>query len=667
MDPKKEIEKLKKIIERHNYCYYLLNHPEISDPEFDALLKKLELLEARHPEFISSDSPTQRVGGTAAPEFKAHVHSKPMLSLDNVFSFEALDAWWERIQKSLKGEKVELVVEPKMDGVSLAIIYEKGLLKTAATRGDSSVGEDVTANGRTLQSIPLKLYADKAPQRFECRGEVYLFKKDFEELNKQLEKSGEKIFVNPRNSASGALRQKDPAITAKRHLRFVAHSIGEISAEISYKSHSQFLEICKKFHIATPLDIPLCHSPREVQKIYEDWEKKRESLPYEIDGLVIKVNSIEQQKALGFTAKSPRWAVAYKFMAHQAESELLNAEFSVGRTGVITPVAKIKPVSCGGVTIASVTLHNFNEVKRLGVKIGDRVLIERAGDVIPKIIRKVKESPQGKEILPPPQCPSCGSEIMHDEEDGVAYRCLNSSCPAQFERSLLHYASRDAMDIEGLGEAVIEQLLQKKLVNNIADLYSLKKENLLTCKLFADKKAEKLLREIEESKKRNLSKLLFGLGIPHVGSKIARILAERFSTLENLMKESVESLMKIQELGPIISESLYQFFKRKENQDLMCRLKEAAINFKEPKRTSKGSQLSGKSVLFTGELESMNRSQAEAFVTELGGNAVSAISKKTDYLVCGKDPGSKLEKAKKLGVKILTEEEFIGLKGGEPW
>ncbi len=658
-----EIEKLKSLIEQHNYSYYVLNQPEISDPEFDQLLKKLKELESSHPELITADSPTQRVGGIPAPEFKPRAHSKPMLSLDNVFSFEEFEAWWERTQKNLKDEKIDLVVEPKMDGVSLALTYEQGFLTCAATRGDGSVGEEVTANARAIRSIPLRLNpTQKIPQKFECRGEVYLLKKDFEDLNKQLEKSGEKFFVNPRNLASGALRQKDPKVTAKRNLRFVAHSIGEVSDEISYQTHSQFLEICKQFHIPISFDkIPNCHSPKEVQALYEDWEKKRDSLPYEIDGLVIKVNSLQQQKALGFTAKCPRWAVAYKFMAHQAESEILSAEFSVGRTGVITPVAKIKPVHCGGVTISSVTLHNFDEVKRLEVKVGDTVLIERAGDVIPKVIRKIKAHPHGKEILPPKKCPSCESEITHDEEEGVAWRCVNTSCPAQFERSLFHFSSRDAMDIEGLGVAVIEQLLQKKLVKDFSDLYHLKKEDLLKCELFADKKAENLLKEIEGSKKRNLSKLLFGLGIPHVGEKVARTLAERFSTLENLMGQGVEDLIKIQELGPIISESVYQFFKQKENQNLIQRLKEVGINFSEPKRAQVQSQISGKSILFTGELKSMSRSQAEELVIELGGKTVSNASQKTDYLVCGTDPGSKLKKAQKLGIKILTEEEFLKL------
>lgn len=664
MNIEKEIENLRNQIHYHNYRYYVLDQPEISDQEFDNLLKKLKKFEAEHPELITSDSPTQRVGGEAASTFSPHPHSKPMLSLENVYTEEELTDWWKRVQKILGPEKkFETVIEPKMDGTSLSLTYENGILKSAATRGDGTVGENVTANARAIRCIPLRLFLKKeetVPKQFECRGEVYILKKDFEELNRSAIRSGTKTFANPRNAAAGSLRQKNPSFTASRPLKFVAHSTGEIPEELNIKTHAQFIQFCKKCHFPVPSSnsIELCRNSEEVIASYHNWLKKRPELPYEIDGIVIKVNSIAQQKILGETAKSPRWAIAFKFTAHQAQTVISDIQFSVGRTGVVTPVAKVSAVECGGVTISSISLHNFDEIERLGVQLYDTVLIERAGDVIPKVIRVIHHDLKSKKIHPPKKCPSCSGTVIREEEDEVAYRCVNPSCPAQLERGLLHFASRDGMNIEGLGESIVQQLTQKKLVKDFADLYQLKKEDLLKCELFADKKADNLLNQIEQSKNRPLSKLILALGIRHVGEKVAGVLAEKFGTLDQLMKAVSTELMQIPELGPIISESITQFFAQENTVKLIEKFRKAGVNFIEPKRKATNSPLFNKTFVFTGELDSYSRFDAHEIVRKLGGIPDSSVSKKTDFLVCGKDPGSKLKKAEKLKIKILTEEEF---------
>lgn len=673
LEIQQEIKQLKDKINHHNYCYYILDQPEISDKEFDDLLKKLIQLESNFPQFITSDSPTQRVGSAreGMVAFASHRHSKPMLSLENVYFEEEFLEWWKRVQKNLGEFKtIEVVIEPKLDGTSLSLVYEDGILKSASTRGDGTTGEDVTLNVRTIRSVPLKLVStDPAPpKRFECRGEVYILKKDFERLNLAAVKSGQKTFVNPRNAAAGSLRQKNPLITASRHLRFVVHSIGEIDPELKIETHTQFIQLCKKFHLPVALTDPieLCRSAEEVNRSYRKWEERRVSLPYEVDGIVIKVNALAQQNILAETAKTPRWAVAFKFRSHQTQTTILGIEFSVGRTGVITPVAKVKPVECGGVTISSISLHNFDEIERLALQLYDTVLIERAGDVIPKVVRVVNESERvfaesnkkSEKISPPQRCPSCSEKVFHKKELEVAIRCINSSCPAQFERKLLYFASRDGMNIEGLGKSVVRQLQQKGLVQDFADLYLLMKEDLLQCALFADKKAENLLKQIEMSKGCPLSKLLVAIGIRHVGEKVARILAEQFGSLEKLMKASLNELLEIKTLGPIIAQSIVHFFSQKSTIELIEKLKKSAVNFIEPQRSKTGSSFTGKKVVFTGELLSYSRIEAQSIVHQLGGTLVSTISRKTHFLICGKNPGSKLERAKKLGIPILFEEQF---------
>lgn len=660
----KEIENIRRQIEHHTYLYYVVDQPEISDQEFDDLFKRLQHLESKYPELLTPDSPTQRVGGKVSTLFQPLPHSKPMFSLDNVYSEQELREWWQRMRKHFKpDEKTGVVVEPKIDGTSLALIYENGILKSAATRGDGRVGEDVTANAKTIRSIPLRLAANRhpLPASFECRGEVYILKKDFEELNRSAMNLGSKTFANPRNAAAGSLRQKDPALTAARPLRFLAHSIGEIPPALKVETHAQFVQLCEKFHlpVAAANPVELCYSPEQILETYNHWFNKRASLPYEIDGIVIKINSLAQQKLLGETTKSPRWAVAFKFTAHQAQTVLLDVAFSIGRTGVMTPVAKVQPVECGGVTISSISLHNFDEIKRLDVRLGDTVLIERAGDVIPKVIRSIKHGKNGKKVSPPKKCPSCSGTVIREKEMEVAYRCINPSCPMQLERRLIHFASRNGLDIEGLGEAVVQQLIQKKFVNDFAELYALRKEDLLQCELFADKKAETLLKQIEGSKSRPLSKLLTAMGIRHVGEKVARVLAERFGSLEELMKASLKELLQIQECGSVIAESVLHFFAQENSRKLIEKLKKAGVNLTEPRRGRPVSVLANKTVVFTGELLSHPRTEAEEIVRNLGGNPTSTVSRKTDFLVCGKNPGSKLEKAKRLGVTILTEEEFM--------
>jgi len=661
---KEEIERLRRGIRRHDHLYYVLDDPQISDGEYDALLNRLKTLEAARPDLITPDSPTQRVGGKPSVAFASVAHKIPMLSLDNCYSEEEFLDWDKRVRGGLKGEPYELVVEPKIDGLSCSIEYERGVFVRASTRGDGETGEDVSLNVRTIRAVPLKLDLDDPPAFFEARGEVYIDKKDFEAIRKEQLDGGGEPFANPRNAAAGSLRQKDPAVTAKRKLKFFAHSYGYLEGMDAPKTHWDYLEYCGKAGFPVPLIVKKpCKDPSEVLALYADYASKRAGLPYEIDGLVVKVNSHSSQKLLGFTAKSPRWAIAFKYPAQQATTTVKNVWFSVGRTGVVTPVADLEPVKCGGVTISSSTLHNFDEIKRLGLKIGDRVVIERAGEVIPKVVKIITASRTGgeKEILPPSKCPSCGSDIFK-YDDAVAYRCINPSCPSQIKRSLLHFAARDAMNIDGLGESSVEQLTDKKLVGKFSDIYSLKKDDLLALKLFKEKKAENLLAQIEASKKQPLSRLIYALGIPHIGEKNARVLAEHFKSMKGLMRSSFEDLSRVNEIGPIIARSVTDFFSEGHIRELVDGLESLGVNMAEPEKV-KGSKLEGKSFVFTGELKSMTREEAGLRVRGLGGKEISSVSSKTSYVVAGENPGSKYDKAKKLGLKILTEKEFHELLG----
>ncbi|MDD5618760.1 MAG: NAD-dependent DNA ligase LigA, partial [Candidatus Omnitrophica bacterium] len=515
---KNKIEKLRKEIRRHDINYYVSNQPEISDKEYDVLMKQLKDLESDYPEFITLDSPTQRVSGEVLKEFKTARHKKKMSSLDNTYSIEELQQWDERVHKGLGGQKVEYVVELKIDGVSSNLTYINGVLSIGATRGDGESGEDVTFNIKTIRAIPLRLDADKPPKLIEIRGEVYMEKDFFKSLNKERSKNNDVLFANPRNAAAGSLKLLDTNVVTNRHLSFFAHSLGFLEGD-KFSTQWEFFQKVKSWGVRTNPNIFLCESLGEVIELCKKWEKKRDELGYEIDGMVVKVNLLKQQEALGETLKSPRWAVAYKFAAHQATTKLLDVLVQVGRTGVLTPVAALEPVECGGVTISRATLHNFDEIERLGVKIGDRVIIERAGDVIPKIVKSVESVRTGKEkkVHIPKKCPECGSDIVKEKEEEVAYRCINPSCPVQLEKGLTHFASRAAMDIEGLGEAAVQDLVKKQMVKDFADIYFLKKDDFLKLSLFKDRKADNLLKAISNSKDRPLNRLLYGLGIRHIG------------------------------------------------------------------------------------------------------------------------------------------------------
>ncbi len=654
-----EINSLRELIKKHERLYYVLDAPEITDAEFDALMNRLKSLEAQFPSLVSPDSPTSRVGGIAVSNFSPVGHEISMLSLDNCYSPEEFSKWYERILSNIGN--FDCVIEAKIDGLSCSIEYKDGLFFRASTRGDGKIGEDVTANVRTINCIPLSIPLAKGSY-LEVRGEVYMDKKEFERINSLQSNSSLPLFANPRNAAAGSLRQKSPEITAQRGLKFFVHSSGSCRGIDIPSSHWEYLEFCQKLGFPVTKVRKICKNLDEIISFYIEYETKRFELPYEIDGLVVKVDSASLRNTLGFTAKSPRWAIAFKYPAQQVKTKVKNVSFSVGRTGIITPVAELEPVKCGGVIISNSTLHNFDEVKRLNLKIGDIVLIERAGEVIPKVVRVLKEERQGGEIeiKEPEFCPSCNSRV-YKSQDEVALRCINPSCPAQIKRALFHFASRAAMNIEGLGESIINILVDRKMVLSFSDIYNLTKEDLLTLPLFKDKKAENILKEIQESKKRNLDKLIFGLGIRHVGEKLSLILAERFFNMDNLILASFENLSSIEEVGPIIADSIVKFFSQESVKNLILKLKEMGLNMSYISNQSENRKLKGMTFVFTGELKSMTRQQAGEKVISLGGKESSSVSAKTSYVVVGENPGSKFEKAKKLGIKIINEEEFMKL------
>jgi len=659
-----KIEKLRDEILHHDYQYYALSQPEVSDKEYDDLMKQLIVLEKQFPQLRTADSPTQRVGGGVQERFKTVNHRLKMLSLDNTYFFEELKDWDKRVHKGLGTVKAEYVVELKIDGVSASLIYENGFFKTGATRGDGETGEDITGNLKTVRAIPLKLFSKNHPHFLDVRGEIYMETAEFLAINKEREKAGEDIFANPRNAASGSLKLLDPSLTAKRGLNCFIHSFGLLEGKIKFTTHWEFLLQAKEWGLRVNPQNKLCQDLDSVIDYCKKWQDKLRSLPYQIDGIVIKVNSLAQQQKLGFTLKSPRWAVAYKFPAHQATTRLKDIQVQVGRTGALTPVAILEPVECAGVTITHSTLHNFDEIKRLDVRIGDRVILERAGEVIPHIIKTVSSVRTGKEKVfkVPQRCPECGGQIAKEKEEDVAYRCINPSCPKQFERSLLHFSSRAAMDIEGLGESVIQQLIKKKMVHDFADIYlKLKKEDLLNLELFADKKAENLIQAIVKSKQQPLSRLLFGLGIRHVGEKAAAVLAARFHTLDKIMQTRKEDFDLVPEIGEVMAESVHQFFAQAEVKELIANFKTAGLNLIESRRQMKISKLSGKTFVFTGELSALTRNEASQIVKNLGANVTSTVSSKTDFVVAGKNPGSKFNQARKLGVKTIDEKEFSKL------
>ncbi len=658
---KTRAKEIRRLLHHCNWRYYVLSDPEISDTEYDRLMRELVQLERQFPELLSPDSPTQRVGGAAVGDFTPAPHATPMLSLDNLYSDEELKDWLTRNNKLLGKRPVSFVVESKIDGVSASLLYKDGVLARGATRGDGEVGEDVTANLKTVRNIPLRLRGDQIPSLLEVRGEIVLPKAEFKTMNAAKKKAGQTVFANPRNAASGSLRQKDPRITASRPLRFYLHSFGQARGA-DFKTHWDFLKAMESLGFPVVGYYAKIENEENLRSLIGKAPEILRGLPFETDGLVIKINERDRQNFLSTTAKSPRWAVAYKFESHQATTVLKDVIYSVGRTGAVTPVANLEPVRCGGVTIKHASLHNFDEIERLGVKVGDRVLIERAGEVIPKIIKTVVKSASGRTISVPKKCPSCGAAVLKANEEEVAYRCSNAvNCPAQMKGILGHWAGRGAMEIDGLGEAAIEQLLEHRLVNDAADLYELRKEDLLRLELFADKKADNLLGQIEQSKTKPLSRLLYGLGIRHVGEKMARDLGAHFLNLDALSKSSQEDLEKIPEVGPIVAEAISNYFRSPQAQKLIERLKFSNLNFKEPPKKTSNSPFSDKVVLFTGELASHSRAEAEALVRDLGAQTASQVTKKVNLLVMGSNPGSKVDKAKKMNIPTIGEEEFLRL------
>jgi len=649
---KKEIKKLREEINSHNYKYYVENNPVISDYEFDQLLKKLEKIEAEYPDLITPDSPTQRIGEQPLEGFETVEHKVPMLSLANTYTYDELRDFDERVKKYVLD--VEYVVEPKIDGAGVALLYQKGVLVRGATRGDGVKGDDITQNLKTIRSIPLRLQGDFL-NNVEVRGEVFMTLSGFKKYNKEQEKKDGVIFANPRNASAGSLRQLDSKIVAKRPLDAFIYYVSY--SDKGLKTQENALEKLKQAGFKTN---PLAKKVKDIEeaiKYCEFLEKKREGLDYEIDGAVIKVNSFEQQKILGETSKNPRWAISYKFAAKQSTTKLNDIAIQVGRTGSLTPVAILDPVEVGGVTVSRATLHNFDELERKDIRVGDWVLVERSGDVIPQVVKSIKEKRTGDEKKKkiPKKCPVCGTEVIRPEGE-VAVRCPNKMCSARLKWRLKYFASRDAMDIDHLGESTVDKLLDAELVDNVADLYSLKKEDILKLEGFKGKSAENLIKSIEKSKEQDLSRLIYGLGIRHVGKYAAQLLANKYNSLDELEKASEEELKEIDGLGDKSAESIATFFATEENLQLINRLKDIGVKTKADKKDNLAFQ--GKKFVFTGGLSILSRPQASDLVKKQGGIVASSVGKDIDYVVVGDKPGSKFEKAKKLGLNIISEDEF---------
>ena len=648
---KKKIDNLRKDVQHHEYLYYVLDNPKITDAEYDKLFRELKKLEEQYPDLVTPDSPTQRVGGTPLKSFKSYTHSAALLSLDNAMDEEELLDFDRRVREGLGKDKIEYVAELKMDGLAVALHYKKGKFVVGATRGDGSQGEDITQNLKTIKSIPLSL-----PESvdLEVRGEVYLPYDQFIKINEERRENSEAVFANPRNAAAGSLRQLDPKITAQRPLDIFLY-YGNVSGQ---NKHDDVLQYLAKLGFKINPNIKLCQGIADVQKYIKNWAAKRAKLSYEIDGIVVKVNNLADQKKLGATGHHPRWAIAFKYPPMQAESIIEGIDVQVGRTGAITPVARLKPVKLAGVTVSNATLHNEDEIKRKDIKIKDHVKVQRAGEVIPQVVEVIKKKRTGREkdFHMPKVCPVCGGKVHRPEGEAVA-RCTNAGCSAQVKERIRHFCTREAMDIEHVGPAVVDQLVNNKLIKDYADLYYLNKEKLLKLERMADKSAQNVIEAISVSKDRPFERLVYALGIRLVGKHVAAILAQHYSKIDKLMKVSEAELSMIHEIGPKVAESVAAFFKQKENHHLIDKLRKAGVRL-EAKAAQGPKPLAGKTFVFTGGLSKYSRPDAEQLVRDLGGMPSSAVSKKTDYVVVGTEPGSKYEKAKKLGVKILTEQEF---------
>ena len=661
---RRRIEKLREEIRKHDYYYYVLNQPIISDAEYDRLFRELQELEQKYPQLVTPDSPTQRVGAPPAEEFRPVRHALPMLSLQNCFTEEEFLDWDRRVRRLLGGEKPVYVCEPKLDGLSVELVYEDGVFTVGSTRGDGYTGEDVTQNLRTIKQVPLRLLSDEIPppRLLEVRGEVYMEKEAFKRLNEERAKSGEPLFANPRNAAAGSLRQLDPGVTASRPLKLFCYALGRVEG-IEIKSQEELLVTLPK--LGFPVN-PLwrrCETPEEAIDFYHELLERREELPYEADGMVVKVNDFAQREVLGEVSRAPRWAIAFKFPAEEATTRVLDIVVQVGRTGALTPVAILEPVEVSGVTVSRATLHNEDEVRRKDVRIGDWVVVRRAGEVIPEIVKSIPERRTGeeKEFKMPTRCPVCGGPVVRPPGE-VVHRCENLSCPARIKESIRHFASRRAADIEGLGEKLVDQLVDKGLVRRISDLYHLTKEQLAALERMGDKSAQNLLEQLERSKGMSLARFIYALGIRYVGEHIAEVLAERFGSIDELARASYEELVEIPEIGPRIAQSIVDFFASEDNRRLIEELKAVGIDPRAERPKEKG-PLAGKTLVFTGRLSDMTREEAKRLVESLGGKVASSVSRKVDYVVVGEDPGSKLDRARELGIPTLTEEEFRKLVG----
>jgi DNA ligase (NAD+) len=664
----KKIESLRDKIRHHESLYYVLDSPEISDAEFDKLMQQLKQLETEHPDLITSDSPTQRVGGKPREGFVKVPHSSPMLSLDNTYSEEELRAWERRVHELSGRSDVDYVCELKLDGMSLALIYENGKLVRGVTRGDGSVGEDVTLNVRTVRSIPLLIPAEKLkkagiPADFEVRGELLMPTASFKKINEEREREGLPTFANPRNFTAGTVRQLDSNITAQRRLDYFPYMLLR-NGRTYFDRHWKTLGALDAAGFKVNQNRKLVSSMDEVWSFIQQWEAKRDSLPYEIDGIVVKVDRTTLQDELGFTGKAPRWAIAYKYAARAGITKLENVRWQVGRTGKLTPVAELVPVSIGGTMVRNATLHNMDEIERLGVKIGDWLQVERGGDVIPKVAKVVddKDHSRGKvDIEVPDNCPVCGTKVMRTEGE-VDYRCVNANCPAKLLGTILHFASRGVMNIDGMGDALVTQLTDRGLVKNVADIYKLTKENLRSLERMGEKSAQNILHEIENSKRLPLDRVIYGLGIRFVGERTAEFLAEHFGSMEALEHASVEELQNVDEVGPRIAESIAEFFSIPANRKLVERLREAKLTLTGEKK-QRGTKLAGKTFVLTGTLPRFTRDEAKKMIEDAGGKVTGSVTRKTDYVVAGSDAGSKLDKARELGVAVIDEKQMEELAG----
>ncbi|MBY6023393.1 DNA ligase (NAD(+)) LigA [Priestia aryabhattai] len=657
---KQRIQELHELLNRYNYEYYVLDQPTVPDAEYDRLMNELIKIEEAFPELKTQDSPTQRVGGQVLDAFQKVEHRTPMLSLGNAFNEQDLRDFDRRIRQAV-GDDFSYVCELKIDGLAISLLYEDGYLVRGATRGDGTIGEDITENLKTIRSIPLRV---KEPVTMEVRGEAFMPRKSFEKLNEAKIQNEELPFANPRNAAAGSLRQLDPKIAAKRNLDIFVYAMTDVG-EQDVEAHSESLDLLDHLGFKTNKERQKCATIEEVLAYIENWQEKRPSLAYDIDGIVIKVDAFEQQVELGTTAKSPRWAIAYKFPAEEVVTTLKNIELTVGRTGVITPTAILEPVQVAGTTVQRASLHNEDLIREKDIRIGDQVVIKKAGDIIPEVVNVITEKRTGneQEFTMPTHCPECESELVRLEGE-VALRCINPSCPAQIREGLIHFVSRNAMNIDGLGEKVITQLFKEELITDVADLYELTKEQLIELERMGEKSADNLLKAIEASKENSLERLLFGLGIRHVGAKAAKTLAQQFDTMDKLQKATYDELVTINEIGDKMADAIVTYFSQEEVQELLRELQEAGVNmtYKGPKPVNVGdsdSVFAGKTIVLTGKLEELGRNEAKAEIEALGGKVTGSVSKKTDLVIAGEDAGSKLAKANELGIEVWDEARLL--------